>query len=198
MTVLGSKNSSALLASATNDSGQVVGTLGEKFAKQHAGIWQGSGLWKDLGTIGGVVGFSDASDINGSGQVVGYSEFSGGPAAFFHAFLWQSKTGMVDLNTLVSTGFELQYATGINTSGQIAANGYGGGTALGILLTPTTTASSSLAAAATGTTTAPAAPTVIAPLDTTSTDSGTVIPIPQGPVDLMTTPRKRARQPSLP
>jgi probable HAF family extracellular repeat protein len=195
MTILGPK--SALFATATNDSGQVVGVLGARYAQQHAALWQGNGGWKDLGTIGGVVGNSIAYDINAAGQVVGYSQFSGNPA-YDHAFLWQSKTGMVDLNTLVSTGFDLQEAGGINTGGQIAAYGYGGGTALGILLTPKTSASSSLAAASTGTTTTTATPTVIAPLDTTSTDSDTVIPIPQGPVDLMLTPRKRARQPSLP
>jgi probable HAF family extracellular repeat protein len=197
MTVIGTKNSSALLATATNDSGQVVGTTGRIHTQEQAGLWQGSGGWKDLGTIGGVVGYSNAYDINAVGQVVGESEFSGGTPGYSHAFLWQSKTGMVDLNTLVSTGFDLHCAFGINTGGQIAALGYGGGTARGVLLTPTTTASSSLSAAATGTTTTTATPTVIAPLDTTSTDSDTVISILQGPVDLMTTPRKRVSKLSL-
>jgi probable HAF family extracellular repeat protein len=195
MTILGPK--SALFATATNDSGQVVGTVAARYFQEHAGLWQGNGGWKDLGTIGGVVGYSNASDINASGQVVGYSEFSGGTSGVHHAFLWQSKPGMVDLNTLVSTGFDLQDAIGINTGGQIAALGYGGGTVRGLLLTPTTTASSSLSAAATGTTTTTAAPTVIAPLDTTTTGPEIILPMPQGPVDLMTTPRNRASRPSL-
>ncbi len=58
---------------------------------------------------------SMATGINGSGQVVGYSEvFS---TASCHAFLWQAGTGIQDLNP--SIGQTLSFANGINNSGQV-------------------------------------------------------------------------------
>ena len=61
---------------------------------------------------------SMATGINGSGQVVGYSEvFS---TASCHAFLWQAGTGIQDLNP--SIGQTLSFANGINNSGQVVGD----------------------------------------------------------------------------
>jgi probable HAF family extracellular repeat protein len=84
----------------------------------------------DLGTLGG--SFSYAYAINASGQVVGYSDTTGGN---YHAFLYSGGT-MTDLGTLGGT---YSIATGINDLGQVvgystAADGsyhaflYSGGT----------------------------------------------------------------------
>jgi len=69
----------------------------------------------DLGTLGGTN--SDATGINASGQVVGYSELPGGTT---HAFLWQNGT-MTDLGTLGGTH---SYASGINSAGQIVGRSF--------------------------------------------------------------------------
>ena len=73
----------------------------------------------DLGTLGGP--FSYAYSINNVGQVVGYASTTSGTS---DAFLYSGGV-MVDLNSLLppNSGWQLQLATGINDSGQIA--GYG-------------------------------------------------------------------------
>jgi probable HAF family extracellular repeat protein len=65
---------------------------------------------QDLGTLGG--SYSSATDINDSGQVVGWSTTTSGQS---HAFLY-SDGQMQDLGTL--GGYESR-ATGINDSGQV-------------------------------------------------------------------------------
>jgi probable HAF family extracellular repeat protein len=76
----------------------------------------------DLHTLGGNESQADA--IDGSGLIVGWSRDAGGER---HAFLWVSGR-MVDLNSLVSVGpgVWLEEATGINSAGQIVANGSNG------------------------------------------------------------------------
>jgi probable HAF family extracellular repeat protein len=66
----------------------------------------------DLGTLGGS-GPVVAQGINDSGQVVGTSYTASG---FFHAFLWQSGSGMQDLGAL---GGGNSQANGINDGGQV-------------------------------------------------------------------------------
>ena len=65
----------------------------------------------DLGTLGG--NYSLGVAINDVGQVVGYSEVSGGAV---HAFRWDGANGMQDLGTL---GGAYSCATAINRAGQV-------------------------------------------------------------------------------
>lgn len=72
----------------------------------------------DLGTLGGSQ--STATAINASGQIVGWSSTSSGPAHSngpVHAFLYSGNSPMQDLGTLL--GGTSSHATGINGSGQI-------------------------------------------------------------------------------
>src|SRR5205809_159353 len=68
----------------------------------------------DLGTLGG--NFSEALDMNASGQVVGESATA---ALEFHAFAWTKAGGMVDLGTLGGTG---SVAGAVSPSGQVVGN----------------------------------------------------------------------------
>ena len=104
---------------AVNRAGQVVGLSqveGEDAA--HAFIWDHSTDMVDIGTLGGPL--SAATDINGSGRVVGFStlpepEDESGDLA--HAFLWQDGQKMLDLGTL--PGHELSLAAAINDASHV-------------------------------------------------------------------------------
>ncbi|MBS0423267.1 MAG: PEP-CTERM sorting domain-containing protein [Proteobacteria bacterium] len=112
---LGGIDSNAL---AINASGQIAGWsyLAGDFV-QHATFWDGAVL-SDLGTLGGAN--SQALALNNLGQVVGWSELADGSQ---HAVLWDGTT-LIDLNslldpTLVSAGWVLKEAAGINDHGAI-------------------------------------------------------------------------------
>ncbi|MFO0848284.1 MAG: Calx-beta domain-containing protein [Gemmataceae bacterium] len=82
----------------------------------------------DLGALSG--GWSQATDVNASGQVVGYSSIAGGSE---HAFLWQQGV-MTDLGTLGGT---LSRAYGVNDAGQVVGqSSAAGGAYRAFLLTP--------------------------------------------------------------
>jgi probable HAF family extracellular repeat protein len=98
--------------------------------------WDVAGAITDLGTLGGSYGRADA--INDAGLIVGLSGMSNGD----HATLWDHGH-MIDLNgylspELAATGWTLNYATSINSQGEIA--GYASNHAAGLngvfILTP--------------------------------------------------------------
>src|SRR6202034_1825854 len=77
-------------------------------------VWSPGGSVEVLGTLGG--NSSEATDVNGSGEVVGFASLADG---YVNAF---SMTGgaMKDLGTLG----ESSYAYGINASGEIVGYSY--------------------------------------------------------------------------
>ena len=88
----------------------------------------------DLGTLGGTT--SAAQSVNLNGQIVGDSTTNDGS---FHAFMFESGSGMLDLNSLIdpAKGWTLTTANGINDAGQITGFGYvGDDVAHAFLLTP--------------------------------------------------------------
>jgi probable HAF family extracellular repeat protein len=66
---------------------------------------------QDLGTLGGAA--SNATSINGLGQVAGDSQLADGNS---HAFLWAAGNGLQDLGTL---GGRNSFAIAINALGQV-------------------------------------------------------------------------------
>ena len=147
----GGANSSA---NGVNDRGQVVGwstttplnPYEDEGFIMHAVLWTAGGEILDLGTLPGDT-LSAASNINFFGQVIGSSGntttmsffYSGYQIAVIgHPFIWSQRSGMQDLNTLISakSGWVLNSATGINFWGQIVGSGMRHGKPHGFLLTP--------------------------------------------------------------
>src|SRR5208337_4216405 len=112
-------------ATAINNSGQVVGSFGT-VGDEQALIWSQATGFQDLGTLGGCC--SQATGINDSGQVVGWSYTTSGET---HPFFWTLSAGMQDL------GF-IGEALGINNVGQVVGSYSNGGTASAFLWTQTT------------------------------------------------------------
>lgn len=112
---------------ALNDAGQAVGSVftGAKITGAGAGgvhdvaLYDGQSV-KDLGTLGGQIGYGYA--INSHGDIVGESQTATG---FFHAFASQQAGKLVDLGTLPG-GLD-STAEGINDKGQIVGNSFGPG-----------------------------------------------------------------------
>jgi len=108
-------------ADAISDSGHVVGwsdvpsPLDPFIHTTHAFLWSPvTQVMHDVGSLSGPAGWSFATAVNDSGQVVGYSSVTGDSAAT-HAFLWTAGR-MQDLGTL---GGRLSVATGVNDNGQV-------------------------------------------------------------------------------
>jgi len=136
---LGSLNRNGIrLATAINDSGQVVGystsSIRPFTIDRQAFITGANGVgMTGLGTLGGRT--SEAYDINNSGQVVGASAIMQGHSTY-HAFVTAPNgIGMTDLNSLLSLpdGAYFDIALGINDAGQIIATA---SNLRGYLLTP--------------------------------------------------------------
>jgi probable HAF family extracellular repeat protein len=97
---------------AINDLGQIAGN--DDGSNSHAFFWTAAAGLQDLGTLGGCC--SQATGINNSGQVVGWSFTASGDQ---HPFLWTQAGGMTDL------GFVGQ-ASAINNTGQVVGFYYRG------------------------------------------------------------------------
>jgi probable HAF family extracellular repeat protein len=95
----------------------------------HAFLYSG-GVVTDLGFLDASIDDSIARDINRHGQVVGSSAVSIGDFYYgYHGFLYDSASGMVDLNSLIdpASGWVITDAEGINGAQQIAATACRGG-----------------------------------------------------------------------
>lgn len=129
---LGTLGGAGSQANAINNSGKVTGSsdvVGSLLP--HAFLYDG--VMHDLGTLGG--DYSGGSGINSAGHVVGYSNLTINGDT--HAFLYNGNQ-MLDLNSFIdpNSGWELQWARGINDSGQIVGVGRINGAQQGFLLTP--------------------------------------------------------------
>jgi probable HAF family extracellular repeat protein len=101
---------------AMNDFGQVVGQI--KYGNDHAFIWTKENGSTDLGTLGGLLGTSEANDVNNLGQVVGITDVENVPNP--HGFFWSKNTGMIDISTWGGlTGYSSSTTVAINDFGYI-------------------------------------------------------------------------------
>lgn len=99
-------------AIAINAGGAVAGTM-TVGANLRAFYWSGSGGVTTIPTLtGGTYNF--ATGMNASGQVVGYSGFTGNRE---HAFSWTPAGGVVDLGAVANTDTQ---ANAVNDNGQVA------------------------------------------------------------------------------
>ena len=109
-------------ARAINDFGIVAGWVYDSNYKEHAAMWDRSGV-HDLGTLGGLVSW--ANDINNDGVIVGQSGWASGGGGGAHAFVVDNGL-MYDLNA-IPTGTHnfqvLKVARSINDAGQIVGWG---------------------------------------------------------------------------
>ncbi len=108
-----------------NDVGEIVGEAdlpGSAVTHlHHAFLWK-NGVMTDLGTLGST---SHAEAVNSRGQVVGRSRPGAPSTVLQHAFLWEDGGPMMDLNTLIPAGSNLQLidAYNINDRGEILVDG---------------------------------------------------------------------------
>ncbi|MCB9846415.1 MAG: hypothetical protein H6811_10575 [Phycisphaeraceae bacterium] len=111
-----------------NDSTVIVGDSSTGTGVSHAAMWTPDPvspvffLATDLGALVGGTGFSQASDINNNGDVVGSSSAPGGTVAV----AWLGGGPITDLHTLVDSsgaGWTLIEAIAINDAGWIVGNG---------------------------------------------------------------------------
>lgn len=124
-TLLGAGTGFSPSALAINNAGQVVGSVNlSPGGNTQAVLWNGT-----IPTIlGGLGGFTLASDINNVGQIVGNS--AGPPTGLpssntGHAVLWQGGA-IQDLNNVLDSsglGWTLETASAINDAGQIVGRG---------------------------------------------------------------------------
>lgn len=123
---LGSLGGSYATGEWINDVGEAIGyssIAGDQTI--HAFAWK-NGVMTDLGLVEGD-NASNAFGINAAGQIVGQSWFwDGQKVTASHAFLWERRGPMVDLNTVMSnlTDLNLFEADFITDRGWIVARGW--------------------------------------------------------------------------
>ena len=110
-------------AVAINEAGDAVGWTTYPDQTAHAALWRHGKEIKDLGILTDYP-LTFANDINASGQIVGFafsSDFSK-----VTGFLWENGGPMVDLNSLIPPGSDLQvfFPETINDRGEIAGDGF--------------------------------------------------------------------------
>ena len=86
-------------------------------ARVHAMYWDSSTGMVDLGSLGGD---SQASGINDSGQIVGYSYLA--DESTVHMVMWTTTGGIVDLGSIDNS--EYSQGNGINSAGDIVGTGF--------------------------------------------------------------------------
>jgi probable HAF family extracellular repeat protein len=125
---------SASAATAINDGGQVVGISGDcdqavgRFSARHAVLWGKNHKPVEIPNLGGVT-WHTPMDINGTGDVVGFSNppGPGDPEGEFiaHAFLWTNGAPTAsDIGTLAGDAFSEAFA--INSQRQVVGVSFGG------------------------------------------------------------------------
>jgi len=91
MVALATLGGTSSWANDVNNADQVAGTSRLPNGDAHAVVWDAEGRIRDLGTFGGHS--SSANGINNRGQVVGVAADAIGE----RGFIWDAKTGMVDM-----------------------------------------------------------------------------------------------------
>ena len=129
------------VANAINNNGQVVGYAETNRVNgiYHAFLSSSSSGMEDLGTLGSLYSFSEATAINDLGQIVGNSDTTTGG---YDPFICNGTGPMEDLLDMIEPGSGCTFgqATGINDKGQIV--GWGddsNGNMVAVVLTPDTT-----------------------------------------------------------
>lgn len=128
------RDDSTSAATAINDDGLVVGISGDcdqavgRFSARRAVRWDKNGKVSEIPNLGGVT-WHTPMDINGQGDVVGFSNpvGAGDPQGDFiaHAFLWVNDAVTAqDLHTLPGDAFSQAFA--INSHGQVVGVSFGG------------------------------------------------------------------------
>ncbi len=131
---IGTLGGSYSIGNAINDSGQIAGYSYVARNLYSKAFLYSNNKMTSLGTLGG--SNSQGLGINNAGDVVGSSDTKGNVTS--HAFIYTGGK-MYDLNKqlLLSTGWELFGATGINSAGQIVGYGrFNGAPQHAFLMTP--------------------------------------------------------------
>lgn len=98
-----------------NSDGDVAGQFGDV-----AAVYTASGQLVTLGFLYGADNYSEALDLNDSGQAVG---FSGTNPGFFRAFRFEAGAGMIDLGYISADRGKVQaFAQAINNAGDVVGN----------------------------------------------------------------------------